>query len=78
MFVGTRGNIAQVPSDTLIQVDGGTITPSNSIKNLGIYFDNNLLFDAHVSYTSKNFFGTLMFSNRLKGNFDKSTIIILI
>ena len=78
MFVGTRGNLAHIPNNTVIHVDGSIITPNTSIKNLGIYFDNNMLFDTHASYISKKCFGTIMLLNRLKENFDKDTRIILI
>ncbi len=37
MFVGTQGNLLHIPSDVSIQVDGSTITPHTSIKNLAIY-----------------------------------------
>ena len=37
-----------------------------------------MLFDKHVSYISKKCFGTLLFLNRIKENFDKTTRIILI
>lgn len=78
IFIGTRGHITQIPNDTCIQVDGSTITPSSSVKNLGIYFDNFMQFETHILHISKKCLGTLMFINRLKENFDKNTLKLLI
>ena len=50
MFVGTRGNLAHIPGDTLIHVDGSTITPSTSIKFLDVYFDNYMRFETCLFY----------------------------
>ena len=78
MFIGTRGLLSQIPHDTRIQVDGTNIVPSNSLKNLGIHFDNYMQFDTHISEMSKKIFGTIMYINRIKDNFNKSTRITVI
>ncbi len=53
IFIGTRGHITQIPSDTSIKVDGATIVPSTSVKNLGIYLDNYMQFDTHIAHICK-------------------------
>ncbi len=72
MFVGSRGLISQIPSNTTLQVDGATIVPSSSLKNLGIYFDQNMTFDSHVNKISGKIFSTIIYINRIKDNFSKS------
>ncbi len=56
-------------------VDGNVITPSTSVKNLGIYFDNHLRFDKHITEVIKKALGIIMFVNRIKDHFKKSTRI---
>ena len=60
-------------------MDGNIITPSSSVKNLGIlYFDNHLLFDTHITELIKKVRGIIMIVNRLKDNFNKATRIIVV
>ncbi len=60
-------------------VDGNVITPSTSVKNfLGIYFDNYLRFDKHITELIKKALGIIMFVNRIKDTFNKSTRIIVV
>ena len=77
MFIGTRGLLSQIPPDTHMLVDGNVITPSTSIKNLGVHFDNHLLFDTHITKISKKVYGTIMQINRLRDYFDRRTRIIV-
>ena len=49
IFIGTRRLLSLIPPDTHLMVDGNAITPSTSVKNLGIHFDNHLLFDTHIT-----------------------------
>ncbi len=58
-----------------IQVDGNVITPSTSLKNLGVHFDNYLLSDAHIPEISKNVSDIIMYINRLRDVFNKNTRI---
>ncbi len=43
LFVGTRPFIRRIPSDTTINFDNAHITPSNHIKNLGIYMECHIV-----------------------------------
>ncbi len=59
-------------------MDGNEIAPSSSLKNLGIYFDNHLLFDNHITEISKKVYGTIMQINRLRDYFNKNSSIAVI
>ena len=78
MFVGSRGVISQIPPNTTLRVDGATIVPSSSLKNLGIYFDQYMTFEQHVNKISGKIFGTILYINRIKDNFSKSARITVI
>ncbi len=40
--------------DFTIQLDSSTITPSNSVRNLGIIFDDQLTFKEHIAKTARS------------------------
>ena len=77
-FVGSRGLISQIPPNTSLQVDGTTLVPCCSLKNLGIYFDTHMTFDTHLSKIWGKIFSTIIFINRIKDNFNKSARITVI
>lgn len=78
IFIGTRRLLSLIPPNTHLMVDGNVITPSTSVKNLGIYFDNHLSFDTHITELIKKAHGIIMFINRMKDNFNKLTNIIVV
>ncbi len=78
MFVGSRGLISQIPPSTTFQVDGATIIPSSSLKSLGIYFDQCMIFETHVNKISSKIFITILYINRIKDNFSKNARITAI
>ena len=78
MSVGTRSLLARIPSNTQIHTNDGNITLCNSVKNLGIFFDKNMQFEAHVDDVCKKAFGTLMYINRIKNNFNQHTRIMIV
>ncbi len=78
MFVGSKGLISQIPPNTNLRVDGATIIPSSSLKNLAVYFDSHMTFDSHVDNISGNIFNTLLYINRIKENFNKNSRITVI
>lgn len=51
-------------------------TPSISVEDLGIYFDDHLSFDTYFTDLIKKTHGIIMFINRIKDNFNKSAYII--
>ncbi len=54
------------------------IYPSTHVKNLGVYIDRYMLFDAHIGELSKKSMVILMLVSRISGSFDKSTRIIVV
>lgn len=80
MFIGCRGLISRIPPETCLWVDGTTIVPSDSVsvKNLGLYFDTHMAFDAHINNLSKKGFSAIIYITRLKDNFDRNARIIVI
>ncbi len=78
IFIGTRGQIIQIPSDTSVKADGANIVTSTSVKNLGIHFDNFMQFDTHITHICKKSVGTIMYINRIKDNFNKKSRIMVL
>ena len=78
MFTGSRQLVSLIPSDTVINFGNAVITPSKSVKNLGIYMDQYMLFDIHINYISSKINGILMFLNRIKERFDRETRVIVV
>ena len=68
MLVGSRGYISKIPPNTCLKVDGDEIAPSDTLKNLGIYFDKHMTFEKHMSNVTRKSFGTLIYVNRIKDN----------
>ncbi len=75
MFVGSKGVISQIPANTCLQVDDTNILPSNSLKNLGIYFASHMTFNTHVNKISKKILSTILYINRSKDCFNRRTRI---
>ncbi len=78
MFVGSRGLLSMLPSDLCLNVDDTQIHPCKSLKNLGIIFDCNMTFDAHVTNINRKIFSTILYINRIKDHFTKSARITII
>ncbi len=78
ILLGTRRLSSVIPPDTHLMVDGNLITPSTSVKNLGIYFTDHLKFDKHITELIKKGLGILMSVNRIKDNFNKSARITVV
>ncbi len=78
MFIGTRGLLSKIPPNTHLKMNGNEIVPCSSLKNLGIYFDNHLLFDKHITEISEKVYGTIMQINRLWDCFNENTRITVI
>ena len=78
MFIGSRQLISRIPLDIRILFGETPITPSHSVKNLGIYMDQYMLFDQHINFIIKKTNGILMFLNRIQDSFDKSSRLIVI
>ncbi len=70
MFIGTRRLLSKIPPDAHMLV-----TPSTSLNNMRVHFDNYLLFKAHITEISQKVYGTLIFVKRKRGHFNKNTRI---
>ena len=68
MFIGSRQNIGRIPENLKINFGGNEISPSNYVKNLGVYFDRFMSFDHHIDETYKKTIGILIYLNRIKNN----------
>ena len=78
MFIGSRQYIAQIPENTVINFNGFAINQSECVKNLGVYYDQYMLFDYHINEISKKINGTLIFLNRIKNRFDNEMRTIVV
>ncbi|XP_068240284.1 uncharacterized protein [Palaemon carinicauda] len=70
IFIGSRQFISQIPEDTKINFNGFEIEKSIKVKNLGVYFDQYILFDGHIDEVCRKVNGTLIYLNRIKDRFD--------
>ncbi len=66
MFIGNKNMLSRIPGNTVIRVDDAVIQPSQHVKNLGLYFDQHMVFEKHISEITRKTFGTLIYVNRLK------------
>ena len=78
MFVGSRQLISVIPPNTVIVFGNTAITPSKSVKNLGVFMDQYMLFDIHINHISSKINGILRYLNRIKESFDKESRIIVV
>jgi len=78
IFIGTRQYISRIPDNITINYDGNRIVPSKHVKNLGVYMDCHMSFHVHIDEMNKKVMGTLLYINRIKDNFDKTTRIAVI
>ena len=78
MFIGSRQLIARIPPDIKITFGETQIKPSPSVKNLGIYMDQYMLFDQHINFVIKKTNGVLISLNHIQDSFDKSSRLIVV
>ncbi len=45
MFIGSRALLSRISSNNIMHVNDTQIKPSDSVKNLGVYFDKYMLFE---------------------------------
>ena len=76
--IGSRQLISRIPSDVRIFFGQTPITPSQSIKNLGIFMDQYMLYDHHINFIIKKTNGVLFFLNRIQDKFDKASRIMIV
>ena len=78
IFIGSRQLLSQIPGDIRINFEGTAIAPSQKVKNLGVYIDQYLLFDDHISHISRKVNGVLIALNRIKDRLDKTSRITIV
>ena len=78
IFIGSRQYISRIPKDNTIKFGNKMIAPSTSVKNLGVYMDQYLLYDVHINEVTKKTTGLLYYLNRIKDRFDLQTRTMLI
>ena len=78
MFVGSRQLISFISPNTVIEFGNTAITPSKSVKNLGVFMDQYMLFDIRINHISSKINGSLRYLNRIKESFDKESRIIVV
>jgi len=47
LFIGSRHVISKIPDNAVININGNHLKPNTVVKNVGIYFDQYMLFDPH-------------------------------
>ena len=77
MIYGSRQMLAKLP-EFRISLLGKDLTPSKSVKDLGVTFDPVLSFDDHILSTVSSCNSTLCQINRAKHAFSKSLLITVI
>ena len=70
IFIGSRQIISQIPDNVVINFNGFPVEKSIKVKNLGVYFDQFMLFDSHIDEVCRKVNGTLIYLNRIKDRFD--------
>ncbi len=76
-FIGNKQLLSRIPDDIVINFNDTNISPTHTVKNLGLYMDSYMLFDKHVNEITKKVTGTLAYISRVSGQFDKSSRVIV-
>jgi hypothetical protein len=68
ILIGQPCDLKKICIDNLppIKINNSTISYSNNIKNLGVYFDSNLSWDVQVRHISSKFMGNIYALNRCR------------
>ena len=78
LFLGTRQMLSRLPEDPGVVFLGKTLKPTDSSKDLGVFLDPHLTYDHHISCVVSSCIAKLCQINRVKRNFDKETLELLI
>jgi hypothetical protein len=76
IIFGTRAQLKKVPYTT-VRVDESMITPSSSIKILGLTLDSELKFDLHITNVCKISFGYIRILASIRRTMNKQTLKML-
>lgn len=78
IFIGNKQLLSHIPDDIVIQFNDTRISPSYTVKNLGLYMDRYMLFDKHINELTKKVIGTLAYISRVSGHFVKCSRVIVV
>ena len=78
IFIGNKQLTKRIPQNITIELNETKIVPCKCVKNLGIYMDNHMSFEKHVTELNKKVTGILIYLNRVKDNFDKASRILTV
>ncbi len=78
IFIGNHQLLSRIPPNTTVSFDGNVIYPSKHVKNLGVYFDRQMLFSVHIKELNKKVMGILMFLCKMSNTLDKESRIMVI
>ncbi|KAF2349563.1 Reverse transcriptase domain [Trinorchestia longiramus] len=77
IIFGSKNTIKKLPNLTL-KLGNDIIEPVRKVKNLGVWFDQNMPFTSHVEKRCSKINGTLMFLHRVKNMLDEKTRLFAI
>ena len=78
IFIGTKQLLSHIPDDIAIHFNDTTISHSYTVKNLGLHMDRYMVFDKHVDEITRKVTGILVYINRVSGQFDKSSRVLVV
>ncbi|CAB4011976.1 Hypothetical predicted protein [Paramuricea clavata] len=78
MVYGSRRMVAKLPKCFQLSLLGKTLSPNESIKDLGVTFDCNLNFNEHIIKVSAQCMSALGQINRVKHVFNEELLITII
>ena len=74
LVLGTRQMLQKLPADFHVSLLGTKVTPSPSVRDLGLQLDCTLSYDEHITQTVSSCIGSLCQINRVKHLFDSRTL----
>ncbi|CAB4041326.1 Hypothetical predicted protein [Paramuricea clavata] len=78
MIIGTRQLMNELDVNISISFMGKILEPVDFAKDLGLLMDSHLSYDKHISNLVSSFLYKLCQINRVKNNFDKGTLTMII
>jgi hypothetical protein len=78
MIIGTRQLINELDVNISISFMGKILEPVDFAKDLGLLMDSHLSYDKHISNLVLSCLYKLCQINRVKNNFDKGTLTMII
>ena len=70
IILGSRQYVSRIPENCQIKLNNIVITPSQKVKNLGVYMDSSLTFSTHIDELQRKVMGTLLYLNRVCDRFE--------